>query len=61
MSWVPQLRESRFFQTLDGFFSYLLAPIRKIIPPIGGTIDISPIILMVGLSLLVNFLMGFFH
>lgn len=60
MSFVPDFRASSFYRALDGFFSYLLAPIRKVIPPIGGTIDISPIILLFGLQFIVQFLVKLF-
>jgi YggT family protein len=33
--------------TLDRIVGPILAPIRRFVPPIGGTIDISPIILLI--------------
>jgi YggT family protein len=57
MSWIPDLRGNKLFAILDGFFDTLLSPIRRVIPPIGGTLDISPIILVIALQLLVNLLL----
>ena len=61
-SWIPQIRESSFYAELNRLFSLLLDPIRRIIPPIGGVLDISPIILIfllnIFFSLLEN-LLGF--
>ncbi|MDJ0626010.1 MAG: YggT family protein [Candidatus Caenarcaniphilales bacterium] len=53
MSWIPDLRKTSFFQSLDSFFGKMLAPIRQLVPPIGGTIDISPIILILLLKFIV--------
>jgi len=44
MSWIPNLRESFIGELLGKLVEPYLAPFRKIIPPIGGMLDISPII-----------------
>ncbi|WP_165364256.1 YggT family protein [Sporolactobacillus sp. Y61] len=44
MSWVPSVQNSSIGQILARICEPFLAPFRKIIPPIGGMIDISPII-----------------
>lgn len=44
MSWFPGARESSFGQMLGSIVEPYLEPFRKIIPPIGGMIDISPIV-----------------
>jgi YggT family protein len=44
MSWIPNLRQSFIGELLGRFVEPYLAPFRKIIPPIGGVIDISPIV-----------------
>ena len=44
MSWIPNLRESFIGELLGNLVEPYLAPFRKIIPPIGGMLDISPII-----------------
>jgi YggT family protein len=53
MSWIPSFQSNKLYWSLDRFFSMVLAPIRKVIPPIGGTLDISPIILLLALQYLV--------
>ncbi|MBB6449373.1 YggT family protein [Geomicrobium halophilum] len=49
-SWIPNLRESNFGQTLGKIVEPYLEPFRKIIPPIGGMIDISPIVALIALQ-----------
>lgn len=43
MSWVPNLRESKVGEILGKFVEPVLAPFRKLIPPL-GMIDLSPIV-----------------
>lgn len=49
MSWVPNLRQSFIGELLGRFVEPYLAPFRKIIPPIGGVLDISPIVALFAL------------
>ncbi|UOQ85503.1 YggT family protein [Gracilibacillus salinarum] len=44
MSWFPGARESSIGNFLGSIVEPYLEPFRKIIPPIGGMIDISPIV-----------------
>lgn len=44
MSWVPNVRESFIGEILGKIVEPYLAPFRRIIPPIGGMLDISPIV-----------------
>ncbi len=44
LSWFPNARESMFGQILSFLCEPFLAPFRRIIPPIGGMLDISPIV-----------------
>uniref|UniRef100_A0A7C2VCE1 YggT family protein n=1 Tax=Hydrogenobacter sp. TaxID=2152829 RepID=A0A7C2VCE1_9AQUI len=44
-SWIPQVRESKFYVSLDRFISLLLDPIRRVIPPVSG-LDFSPLVLL---------------
>jgi len=44
-SWIPQIRESRFYEILDRIVEPMLRPIRQVLPSMGG-IDISPMILI---------------
>ncbi|MEI7026764.1 YggT family protein [Paenibacillus sp. y28] len=44
LSWLPGARDSFIGQMLARLVEPYLAPFRKLIPPIGGMIDISPIV-----------------
>lgn len=44
MSWLPSVRESYVGELLGKLVEPYLKPFRKFIPPIGGVLDISPII-----------------
>ncbi len=51
LSWFPGARESGFGEILAKLCEPYLEPFRKIIPPIGGMIDISPIVALFALKL----------
>ena len=42
LSWVPNIRDSYIGELLGKIVEPYLAPFRKIIPPIGGMLDVSP-------------------
>ncbi|RYM07250.1 YggT family protein [Sporolactobacillus sp. THM7-7] len=44
MSWVPNLQNSSVGLIFARLCEPFLAPFRRFIPPIGGVIDISPIV-----------------
>jgi len=44
LSWVPNIRNSAVGEWLGKLVEPYLKPFRRLIPPIGGIIDISPII-----------------
>ncbi|MFC5467179.1 YggT family protein [Cohnella suwonensis] len=44
MSWLPSVKESYIGELLGKLVEPYLKPFRRIIPPIGGVLDISPII-----------------
>lgn len=50
-SWIPSIRESRFYDILDRIVEPMLRPIRQVLPHMGG-IDISPAILILILILI---------
>ncbi len=59
LSWIPDLRYSRFERALATFVEPLLAPIRRVIPPIGG-LDIAFLILILLLQFLIRPLLANF-
>ena len=50
LSWVAP--DGPFAGTLNAMTFRFLAPIRRMVPPIGGTLDLSPLILIVVLQLI---------
>ncbi len=50
LSWLPSARESFVGQMLGKLVEPYLAPFRKFIPPIGGMLDISPIVALIALQ-----------
>lgn len=55
LSWIPDLRFSKFYTFLDRLFVPFLEPMRRVIPPING-IDISPILGFFVLQVITSFL-----
>jgi YggT family protein len=53
-SWVPNIKwYEQPFKTLDQIVQPIIAPFRKLIPPIGN-IDISPMVAMIALQVLAS-------
>ncbi|MFS0727623.1 YggT family protein [Paenibacillus sp. 1P07SE] len=50
MSWLPNLRESFVGELLGKFVEPYLSVFRRIIPPIGGVLDLSPILAVFALQ-----------
>ena len=46
----PTVRQILY--TLDRVVEPILRPIRRVIPPLGGTLDLSPLIALLGLAFL---------
>ncbi|TFE31750.1 YggT family protein [Cohnella luojiensis] len=44
MSWLPAVKESFVGELLGKLVEPYLKPFRRLIPPIGGMLDISPIV-----------------
>jgi len=44
MSWLPSVKESFVGELLGKLVEPYLRPFRRLIPPIGGMLDISPIV-----------------
>ena len=52
----------RFYEVLNRMVEPMLAPIRRVVPPVrmGGTsLDLSPLILIIGIQILASVLSGF--
>lgn len=47
MSWLPNLRENFIGELLGKLVEPYLTPFRRIIPPLFGTLDISPIVAII--------------
>jgi len=50
LSWLPNARESFIGGLLSKLVEPYLTPFRRIIPPIGGMLDISPIVALIALQ-----------
>ncbi|QYR24206.1 YggT family protein [Paenibacillus sp. sptzw28] len=65
LSWLPSARESFIGEWLGKLVEPYLTPFRRIIPPIGGMLDISPIVALfalrfvaLGIIAILNMLFG---
>jgi YggT family protein len=47
LSWFPTSPNNQFVAFLNQVTEPFLAPLRRLIPPLGGMIDISPIVAIV--------------
>ena len=50
LSWLPNARDSFIGDILGKLVEPYLSPFRRLIPPIGGMLDISPIIAIFALQ-----------
>ena len=53
ISWIPDLRRGRWVYYLASLIEPVLAPVRRIVPPIGG-LDLAFLIVLLVLQLLVR-------
>jgi YggT family protein len=51
MSWLPVDRRNPLWTTVRGLTEPVLAPIRGVLPPMGG-LDLSPMVLLIALQFL---------
>ncbi len=58
LSWFPGVRFQEWYRALGMLFEPVLDPFRRIIPPIGGALDISPILLFILLMILQRAVLG---
>ena len=61
LSWVPNARESFIGNLLAKLVEPYLSPFRKIIPPIGGMLDISPIVALFVLQFVIQGIIAVVH
>ena len=50
LSWLPNARDSFIGEILGKLVEPYLSPFRRLIPPIGGMLDISPIVAIFALQ-----------
>ncbi len=55
MSWFPTSPNNRFVIMLHQITDPILNPLRRLIPPLGGTIDITPILAIVLLQVIASY------
>ncbi len=58
MSWLPAVKESFVGELLGKLVEPYLKPFRRFIPPIGGMLDISPIVAYFALGFVVRGLLA---
>lgn len=51
ISWLPMDRYHPVIQILDQITEPILGPLRRVIPPIGGMMDITPIVALILLQI----------
>ncbi len=59
-SWFPSFRFSRWMQFLAYYTDPFLDIFRRMIPPIGGRVDLSPLLAFLTLDFLQKFLLRLF-
>jgi YggT family protein len=66
LSWIPTSSEHPLGKVnvfLDRVIYPVILPLRRVIPPVrlgGGMLDLSPIVLLIGLQLLMGLVRGIF-
>ena len=66
LSWIPTSSEhplGRINVFLDRIIYPVILPLRRVIPPVrlgGGMLDLSPIVLLIGIQLLMGLVRGIF-
>lgn len=60
-SWFPHFQHSRFMQFIAHYTDPYLHLFRRFIPPIGGVLDLSPLIAFVVLRLAEKLLIKFLY
>lgn len=60
-SWVPSLRDKTFVRFVSFYTDPYLQMFQRLIPPIGGVLDLSPILAFFCLRILESLVLGFFR
>lgn len=60
-SWIPSLSYTKFMRFVSFYTDPYLNIFRRWIPPIGGVLDLSPILAFFGLQLLEILIKAFVH
>ncbi len=60
-SWVPQLANQSWMRWIGKWTDPYLDIFRKVLPPIGGTVDISPVLAFLLLYFVEQFLRSLFR
>ncbi len=58
ISWVPVDPYNPAVRFLDQITEPIIGPLRRVIPPIGGAIDITPIVALVLLAIVQRIVIG---
>jgi YggT family protein len=61
LSWLPNAKESFVGEWLGKLVEPYMSPFRKFIPPIGGMLDISPIIALIALKFVAEGIKAIIH
>jgi YggT family protein len=68
LSWLPNAKESFIGRLLSKLVEPYLSPFRKVIPAIGGVLDLSPIVALFalrfvaeGISAVIRMVVGLFY
>jgi YggT family protein len=59
-SWFPNFQGSTIMRFVSHYTEPYLKIFRKLIPPIGGVIDLSPLLAFFSLKLIESFIQSFF-
>jgi len=57
-SWFPSWQRMKFFRFISFYAEPYLSIFRRILPPIGGVLDLSPLFAFLGLRILESMLLG---
>ena len=60
LSWIPHNRMNPLIHIIYQITNPILNPIQKVVYPLGGTVDISPIIAMFLIQILRSIIIGLF-